>query len=191
MNVRPMMRLVLALTAAVPPLAAQEPSTMPQRFTATAVSLGGPTSAAGTARVDITIERWSTPQERNDLIVALKEQGPEKLLDKLRSLKPVGRISTPGEVGHELRYASEERGNDGRRRIFIATDRPVGFWEAATQPRLSQYPFTFIELRLDSKGEGEGKLSLATQLNAGGNVIELVNYTQQPLALTAVRQESK
>ena len=189
---RPMLWMALALVAQVLAASAQETTGLPQRFTATAVSLGGPLSAAGTDRVDIIIERWSTPQERSELLTALKEQSAEMLLEKLRAQQTVGRISTTGNVGHELRYASEEHDKEhGGRRIFIATDRPVAFWENVAQPNLSQYPFTFVELRIDRKGHGEGKLALATQLSVAGNVIELVNYTLQPLALAEVRQELK
>ena len=187
MVIRPMLAAALTSALLVLPVFAQDITTLPQRFTATAVSLGEPRNTAGTGRVDILIERWSTPQERNALLTALKEQAGE-LLVRLHAQRPVGRISTPGNVGHELRYAAEERGADGGRRIFIATDRPVGFWEPG---ELAQYPFTFVELRLDARGHGEGKLAVAAQLNVAGNVIELVNYTLQPLALAQVRQESR
>ena len=188
MFIRPMLAAALTSVLSVLPVSAQHITTLPQRFTATAISLGGPRSAPGTGRVDILIERWSTPQERKELLTALKGQTTEKLLDSLHSQKPVGRISTPGNVGHELRYAAEERGPDGGRRIFIATDRSVDFWESVD---LAQYPFTFVELRLDARGHGEGKLAVAAQLSVAGNVVELVNYTLQPLALAEVRQESR
>lgn len=188
---RPMPWIALAFGALALAVSAQDTTGLPQRFTATAVSLGGPMSAAGTDRVDIIIERWSTPQERNDLLRALKEESAQTLLEKLHAQKSVGKISTTGNVGHELRYASEQPDGHGGRRIFIATDRPVDVWEEFNRSNLSQYPFTFVELRLDDKGHGEGRLALATQLNVAGNVIELVNYTLQPLALAEVRQEMK
>jgi len=192
MSNRPMLCFALVCGALAIAVSAQEMTGLPQRFTATAVSLGGPMSAAGTDRVDIIIERWSTPQERTELLTAVKGASAQELLEKLRAQKSVGRISTTGNVGHELRYASEQPDNEhGGRRIFIATDRPVDLWEEFNRSNLSQYPFTFVELRLDDKGHGEGRLALATQLSVAGNVIELVNYTLQPLALTEVRQELK
>jgi hypothetical protein len=175
--------------ALVVPLTAQDKEA-PERFTAAAVSPGGPRTAAGVGRVDITIERWSSPEERQQLMTTLKEKGADALLNTLRSLKPVGRISTPGEVGFPLHYAHQVKTGNGRR-IFIATDRPVGYWEAVTRPRVADYPFTFIEMRLDEKGEGEGRLAPAAQLNVAGNVIEVVNYGAQPVALTQVRHEAQ
>jgi hypothetical protein len=45
---------------------------------------------------------------------------------------------------------------DGGERIFLATDRYIGFWEATQRPRTVDYPFTYIELRLGPDGTGEG-----------------------------------
>lgn len=47
---------------------------------------------------------------------------------------------------------------DGGERVVLVTDRRIGFWEAANQPRSIDYPFTVIELRLQADGEGEGKI---------------------------------
>jgi hypothetical protein len=79
--------------------------------------------------------------------------------------------------------------DDGGRRIFLATDRPISAWEARNQPLSFEYPFTYIELRMNAQGQGEGKLALATKIDisASGRVIELVNYTSQPVQLNHVR----
>lgn len=161
----------------------------PVKFTAFAVSLGGPRSASGTATVDISINRWSSEAERERLVAAL-EKGQETLLETLQGLRPVGRIQTPGSVGYDLHYANAVKGEDGGHRIFIATDRPVGFWEAANRPRSFDYPFTFIELRVNSAGEGEGKLALATKVISSGDrrVIQLENYAAEPVHLNQVKR---
>jgi hypothetical protein len=52
---------------------------------------------------------------------------------------------------------------EGGERVVLVTDRRIGFWEAANQPRLIDYPFTVIELHLNRDGEGEGKMSIATK----------------------------
>jgi hypothetical protein len=161
------------------------------RFTANAVSLGGPGSVSGTAQLDIVIERFSTEAERQRLLAALKKNNQDELLRTLQDLKPVGTIRTPRSVGYDLHYAHQAPGEDGGQRIFIATDRPIGFREAANRPRTIDYPFTFIELRLNSNGEGEGKLSLATRVTSSndGKVVELENYAAQPVMLTNVKRQ--
>ena len=163
------------------------------RFTATAVSLGGPRTPSGTAQLDIVIDHWSSDAEREKLLAVLKRNGDqEELLHVLQNLEPVGHIRTPHSVGYDLRYANREPGDDGGERVFIATDRPIGFWEAANQPRSLQYPFTFIELHLDGHGKGEGKLSLATRVlpSSSGRLIQLENYAAQPVMLTQVERQT-
>jgi len=169
----------------------KENEALPQRFTALAVSLGGPRTPAGTAQVDITIDRWSTEAERGRLLEALKKD-QDTLLETLQDLKPVGSIRTPGSLAYDLHYANQTPGQDGGHRIFLATDRPIGFWEAANQPRTINYPFTFIELRMNGHGEGEGKLSLATKVIASddGRFVQLENYGAQPVQLNQVKRMS-
>ena len=166
---------------------------VPATYTAFAVSTGGPRTSSVATQVDITINRWSTNAESQRLMAVLKDKGPEKLLDALQDVKSVGTIRTPGDLAYDLRYAHAEPGEDGGTRIFLATDRPVSYWEAVNRPRISDYPFTFIELRLNKNGEGEGKLALATKLSPSkdGKLVELENYDAQPIALNEVRRRSK
>lgn len=182
--------MVLSVSIAATSLVAgqqKDSNELPQRFSAFAVSLGGPTTRSGTAQVEIVINRWSTGAERERLIEALKK-GQDALLDTLRDLKPVGSISTPGNLAYDLHYANQTAGEDGGRRIFLATDRPIGFWEAANRPRTIDYPFTFIEMRMKG-GEGEGRLSLATKVTASddGSYVELERYGAQPVMLNQVK----
>lgn len=184
--------ILLSATALVSAQEAQK-SEYVAAFSAVAVSTGGPRSEGGMSPLDIVIQRWSTQAESDKLIAALKQKGEEGMLDVLQNLQPVGRISVPGSLGYELRYAHQTPLEDGMRRIFIATDRPVSAWEARNNPRVSDYPFTFIELRVNEKGEGEGKLALATRVNASndGKFIQLVNYTNQPIQLNEVKPRDK
>jgi len=166
---------------------------LPLSFTAFAVSTGGVRTPAVASAVDITINRWSTSAESQRLLAVLKDKGPERLLDALQDVKSVGTIRTPGNLAYDLRFASSEPGEDGGTRIFLATDRPVSYWEAVNRPRLSDYPFTYIELRLNKSGEGVGKLALATKLTVSkdGKTIELENFDAQPIALNEVRRRTK
>ena len=47
---------------------------------------------------------------------------------------------------------------------MLATDRPIGFWEATRRPRTIDYPFTVIQMEIDRDGEGKGTLSYATKI---------------------------
>jgi hypothetical protein len=159
-----------------------------ERFTAVAVNVST-VGRTGAQQVDITINRWTTDAERDRLVSIFKEKGPEDLLAALQKTKPVGTISTPGSLAYDLRYARELPGADGGRRIILATDRPISFWEAANRPRSADYPFLLIELHLNKNGEGEGKLSLATKLTLNDNVLVIENYANQPVMLNEVKQK--
>jgi hypothetical protein len=80
----------------------------------------------------------------------------------------------------------------GGRRIIIATDRPLGYWEQANRPRSADYPYTFIEMRIGADGKGEGKMTIATRVNAiGEDGIELENYENVPVTLSNITASRK
>jgi hypothetical protein len=178
--------IALGLAAGLAGAPAAQPAGEPETFTALAVNMGnvGPSQPM---TVDISIKRWSTDEERDRLVTTLVEKGADALLESLRQNEPVGRIRTPDSVGYELRYAHQSPHEGGGRRIVIATDRPIGFWEARDRPRSAEYPFTVIELRIKPDGKGEGKLSLATKVVPVGKTIYLEDYATQPVMLTNVR----
>ena len=158
-----------------------------EAFTAFAVNISN-VGQTGATPLDIVIERWTSDAERDQLMMVFKEKGPERLLDALRETKRVGSIRTPDSLAYDLHYARQLPGEEGGRRIVLATDRPIGIWEAANRPRTVDYPFTLIELQLDGKGEGVGKLSIATKITLNGNVLTLENFANQPVMLNNVRR---
>ena len=160
----------------------------PEEFTATAIvnnNLG-----AGMDRVIIRVTRWSTEAEQGLLTRTLLKSGPRELLDVLQDQRSVGTIRTPDSIGYDLRYAHQEPGEDGGRDIVIATDRPIGFWEARNQPRTIDYPFAVIQMHMDRSGEGKGTLSYATKIIARGNTIELENFASAPAMLADIRAKA-
>ena len=162
-----------------------------ERFTANAVSLS-PEYGTGQQTVEITVNRWSPDAERQRLVAVLQEKGPQELLKQLQKNRPVGRIRTPDSIGYDLRYAQQTASEDGGRTIVIATDRPIGFWEATQRPRSFDYPFTVIQMKLDREGHGSGTLSYATRIIArGNNVIELEDFATQPIMLNNIKAETK
>jgi hypothetical protein len=96
-------------------------------------------------------------------------------------------------MGWDLQYAYRFVNSDGTSRIVIGTDRHVNFWEARNQPRTIDYPFTIIEMRLDAKGEGEGRLAMGTKISRSkdGKSIELENYGISPVALNNIKLQKR
>jgi hypothetical protein len=160
-----------------------------EEFNATAIVNNNLSSGMG--RVIMNIDRWSSEAEAGRLVKTLMQNGPDKLLDELRDMRSVGTIRTPDSLGYDLRYAYQEPGEDGGRRIVIATDRPIGFWEARNQPRTIDYPFTVIQMEIGRDGKGKGTMSWATKIRARGNVIELENFASAPIMLTEVESKRR
>jgi hypothetical protein len=154
----------------------------PEEFSAFAVNMGRLATGA-TAQVIINISRWSPEAERESLLTTLREKGQQALLRALRDTRRVGSIRTPHSIGYDLHLAYQEPAKDGRRRIIIATDRPIGFIEAANRPPTIDYPFTVIELLLRPDGTGEGTISIASKLIPAGKTIVVENYDTAPVQL--------
>jgi hypothetical protein len=183
----------LALSAA---FGAQAPGVSAQKvredFTAFAINMN---SGPRTATIDIRIERWSTDAERQALLSILVEEkdkykANQALLKALQRMPKAGFIRTPDRLAWDLRYARQNPMEEGGRQIVVATDRPVGFWEARNQPRTMDYPFTLLELRLNKEDKGEGKMLAGTQIFIDPKTKNLVleNYGQQPVRLNEIRK---
>jgi hypothetical protein len=172
--------------AAVPMTAADEDG--PLRCTAAAIGTGGLRTSPVATSLDIVVERWSSESERQRLIGSLK-QGEDEILETVRELRRVGYIRTPNSLGWDLHFAQSNPGEDGGRRVVVATDRPMSFWEIANQPRTVDYPFTFIQLQLNGDGEGRGTLSVATKVlsTRDGRFVELETYDAPPVQLNDVK----
>jgi hypothetical protein len=156
----------------------------PEKFSASAVDL----NTGQTGRIEISVTRWSTPAEREVLLSALFKEGQEELLEKLRDMRSVGRIYTPGSIGYELRFAEQQKLPEGGRKVILATDRPMTFWELINRPRSSQYPFTWVQLNLKADGTGDGELAVAARVHGDRPTrpIEVETFQIQPVRLQSV-----
>jgi hypothetical protein len=179
---------VLALAAA----AVAQPNAVEDRFTFAPVnaSQAGPT---GEGRFEIVINRWSPDEERGRVLSTLSNGEPERLGREIASGWHAGYIRLPGNVEYTLRYAHRVSRSDGGADVVLATDRPIWFWWDPAAPKGSaDRPFTVIQLRLDPKGTGVGKLSLNAGITADkeAGTIALQDFANQPTLLTDVRRET-
>ena len=186
------------MTAAIP-VSAQNQAV--EEFTAFAINTNSrPTggSRPSTASLTITIERWSTDEEQNQLMAIVNEQGSDTrrmndaLLSAFQRLPRVGRIRESTSLGWDLRYARQTPLAEGGRQILLATDRPIPMWEARNQPRTFDYRFTVLDMRLDKANQGEGKMLTDTRLivDRRTNNIVLEHYDIQPVRLNQIRRRN-
>jgi hypothetical protein len=174
--------------------------TLPLRLSAFAVNMSGVRAGRSTNVWDIRINRWTTPDERKNLLQTIVEDKPNDILKALTRLPDHGRMRIPGHVGPDpmkvvlgwtLHYAWTTPLDEGGHRIVLATDRYITFEEARANPRTMDYPFTLLEIRLDRNGEGVGKAAVATKItfDKKKNTMELENYGIEPIRLQSVKIE--
>ena len=149
---------------------------------------------ARTNTIEIVIERWSTDEETANLKAVFLERGDDKLLTALQKTKPrCGYVRTSTSLGWDVFFARETPLPDGGRKIVLASDRPVGMWEARNSGRSMDYQFSLAEIRLPKEGKGQGKAIPYAQLtfNKDTNTLEIENYQREPVRLNEITVESK
>ena len=158
----------------------------PEDFTAVA-AVPANNVVAGAGTVLMSLDRWSTAAERSMLVRTLREKGLSAGLDALHNMRPLGTIRTPDSPAYDLRYAKQTRAEDGRRRIVLATESPIGFWEACHRPRLvDDSSFTVIQMHIDAEGRGTGTMSVGTKIRAYDNSIEFEDLASCRVMLTDI-----
>jgi hypothetical protein len=109
----------------------------------------------------------------------------------------LGYIWTNEVTGYSIKYAYHASLPDSGERIILATDRRLGAYTPAWRPvaatPLTDYEFTLIEIRLDSKGSGEGKTSLTTKviLDNEAGTVALDNANASDAATPAILKNVK
>jgi hypothetical protein len=190
---------MMALVAFAVPALAQAPYSEavptkkdPLRFTAIGVQL-----QAGMAGViEITIERWTTDDERNALVTLLgkttdKEADQRKLVKALQDIKiRTGFLSAPNTMGWDIKYAYESKLADGGRQVVICTDKPVSFGMAASGQAYDA-AFSLIEIQFPAgSAKGTGKMLARTGIATKNGKLELESYVNEPARLTEVTEKN-
>jgi hypothetical protein len=107
----------------------------------------------------------------------------------------VGHLWSSEVAGYSLRSASKISEPNGGERILLITDRRLGAWNDLWAPAgtdaANSYEFSVIELRLNTKGEGEGKVSLTGKVAVDGaaKAIAPENYDALAVVLKNVRRK--
>jgi hypothetical protein len=114
----------------------------------------------------------------------------------LKKLPTVGMLWTSETVGYSIKYAYRMPQPDGSERIILATERRVGAWSNLWKPSGNVVPwetgFSIIELRLNGKGDGEGKGVLTGKIgvDAQAKTLDLDDYGTLPVILKGVKRQA-
>jgi hypothetical protein len=169
--------------------AARKKTVYVERFTAAAHSL----VIGQTSRVEIGISRWSTPEEREVLLEAVKNTGPADFQNTLRRVleqqELCGFFRFRNTTAVNIRYARQVPTEGGGRNILLVAERPIHVGEVARMSRSFDYMFSVMQLELDEDDRGEGALALGVEIifNPQTNSIEMTKFSTQPVRLVGVR----
>jgi hypothetical protein len=112
----------------------------------------------------------------------------------LKQASTVGYLWSSEVAGYALRYAGKVTAPDGSERIILITDRRLGKinekWTPDEPGAAANYDFSVIELRVNAKGEGEGRISLTGKVapDTVAKILTPENYASLPVVLTKVKQ---
>lgn len=177
--------LFVLLLATATFVGAEDPKEFKESFDANAIALGHGLSS----NLQITITRWTTDEERDLLLTTLVKDGQEAMIKILGKQKETGFVRLPNKLGYRLYYAREFK-KDGKRKIILATDRPISMAEAWRDNRSMDYAIAMIELLLDAEDKGEGALLFGVKLtpNQETKTLAIENYGTDPVQLKNVRK---
>jgi len=175
---------VLTLSSFYGPAAAQGPR---EEFSSTLSNISN-VGGVGITPLTIRITRWTDDEAHERMMGLLRDKGQDAFLRALTDEEPVGSIATPTSLKYDFFYARQEPLEEGGRRIFMITDRPMDFYERVNSTRSRDYPFTVIELRLDKEGRGQGSLAQLVQLRLIGNFLGIENLATSPMKLSDIKK---
>ena len=159
-----------------------------ERFTGRIFDMGG--TVPGWAEPFVLhIDGFSSDAEISRLTSALKEKGTSGVHGALLGTKQKGWIRIGGEPVPFCGIARSGALPDGGRVVRVLTERAIMPVEKRVSPRAGDYPFGWIELKLDSNGKGEGQLTAAASVRVTGNELEMVGFGEKPFPLRDVRTE--
>jgi len=192
----PVLVLILALLLGFGAIAlslAGEEKTPKETFRARVVNVGG-NLPSGTGLMWMTVETWSTDQEREALLRGLQARGTEGLVDAMHKMDK-GYVRFQETLRWKVNHAVSVDTPQGRK-IRLLTERPILFVETAGSLRTQDYTVGVIEFTLPPDGKpGEGILIPAAKvtINEATKSIEIETPpgNTAPMQLTSVELYKK
>ena len=157
------------------------------QFTGHLVAPAGTARHTGTAPVMIHIDHYTSDAEVQHLSGILQRKGTNALRDALWD-QEAGYIRIGGGLGYPIAAARVHPSPDGGEVLRLMIDRPISQREVIRNYRTVDYPFAFIEIKLDRAGRGDGDFYQAARVSLRGSSLHIDNYSPQPLRLLSVRK---
>jgi hypothetical protein len=130
-----------------------------------ATAMGTGTQLGQNVEIRLIINDYSTLEDRQVLVQAFTQGQNEGLVNALKKMRAVGRISLTGTVGYDVSFIRMIPTPTGRKLRFI-TNRPIRFGEAWTDSQSMSFDLSGGEIDLNDsdKSKSTGVLFPRAQL---------------------------
>ena len=142
--------------------------------------------------VEIVVNQWSPPVEKEILENVLAKAGSPAMVDEMERMPQVGYIRTPETMGDALFYGTDTTLPDGTRQVVFATNRPMTAMASIGGGAKNNYDLSVIEIRFkkgDDKGEGKIVIGGKASIDPKTNKLSITNYGGEPPRLADVKSK--
>ncbi len=159
MKRNPILLAMFTLLLLVPGVWAQDQT--PEAYSGVAIGTGG--SVGGKSiHFDFRVTQYTTDEDVQKFAQLLKDKGTDVLRRALEK-ENKGRISVVGSTGNQIAIA-RKRTQGADTIITIITARTLPFAELYNNGRSTDYPFGYLQVKLDAQGKGDGQIMAAAKL---------------------------
>src|ERR1039458_3755226 len=166
--------------------AAAQDAAPQQAYSGVAIGTGG--SVGGkTISFDFRITQFTTDEELQNFAQLLKDKGTDALRSALEK-EDKGRINAVGSTGNQIAVA-RKRQQGSETIITIVTARTMPFVELYNNGRSRDYPFGYLQVKLDAAGKGTGQIMAAAKIrfDKKKGQYEIESFGNQYIKATNVR----
>jgi hypothetical protein len=157
-----------------------------ETYSGVAIGTGGSVGGRSVG-FNLLIKGYTTDDELNQFAALLKEKGPDALRRALED-KDLGQLSPTGSVGNAIAIVRKrQQGTDTI--ITVVSARIMPFLELYKNGRSVDYPFGYMQIKLNEKGEGTGTVMAAAKIrfNKKSGQYEIESYGNQYIKITNVK----
>jgi hypothetical protein len=158
----------------------------PEAYSGVAIGTGGGVGGK-TVQFDFRITQYTTDEEIQAFAQLVKDKGTDALRRALEK-EDKGRMNAAGSTGNEIAVARKrQQGPDTI--ITIVTARTMPFLELYNNGRTTDYPFGYLQVKLDAKGVGTGQIMAAARIrfDKKKGQYQIESYGNQYIKATNIR----
>ena len=132
-----------------------------EAYSGVAVGTGG-TVGGKSIQFDFRVTQYTTDEDVQKFAQLLQDKGTDVLRRALEK-ENKGRIAVVGSTGNQIAIARKRtQGTDTI--ITIITARTMPFVELYNNGRTTDYPFGYLQVKLDAQGKGSGQIMAAAKI---------------------------